>query len=89
MRRQGAQRKPLIGRADLAQLREPAQAEHARRAHQVLLHQDDERGAAGHHERVVGIIREQGERLVERLRLDVVERPHPASRAFTIAREIP
>ncbi len=78
-----------IGYGDLAKLRDPAEAEDALWTHEVLLHQDDERGAPGHDERVIGIAGEDLERLVEGIGLDVVEWSHRTSRAFAIARVIP
>ena len=87
--RERSEREASVGRADRTQLGYPAEAENALGPHEVLLHQDDKRGAARHHERVIGIGRQDLERLVEPLGLDVIEGPHRASRTFAIARVIP
>src|SRR5438876_12086630 len=89
VRRESAEPDARSGRSDLAELNDPAETEHARGPHEILLHEDDERSAAGHDEGVVGVGGQDRERLVERLGLDVLERPHRASRAFEIARAIP
>src|SRR5262249_6150965 len=64
-----------LGRSDLRKPRNLRDADEHRWAQQRMLHERHERGAAGDDPRVLAARHERGDRVVDRLALDVLKRP--------------